>query len=57
MPESWLIGSITSIYKGKGSPSDPGNYRPITILSCLGKLFTAILNTRITKFLEENVIL
>ena len=35
MPESWLIGSVTPIYKGKGSPSDPGYYRPITILSCL----------------------
>ena len=57
MPESWLIGAIKPIYKGKGSPCDPGNYRPITILSCLGKLFTAVLNTRITKFLEENDII
>ena len=54
MPESWLKGSINPIYKGKGRPSDPNNYRPITILSCLGKLFTATLNLRITKFIEDN---
>jgi len=29
---------------------DPQNYRPITILSCLGKLFTSILNERLTNF-------
>ena len=52
MPESWLKGSINPIYKGKGQPSDPNNYRPITILSCLGKLFIAILNLRITKFMN-----
>ena len=57
MPESWLKGSINPIYKGKGQPSDPDSYRPITILSCLGKLFTAILNLRITKFIEDNELL
>ena len=33
------------------------NYRPITIISCLGKLFTSILNERLTKFsVEVNLI-
>ena len=57
MPESWLIGTIKPIYKNKGYSSDPGNYRPITILSCLGKIFTSILNERIKKFLVENDLL
>jgi hypothetical protein len=48
MPSSWLIGMIKPIYKNKGDKFDPKNYRPITIVSCLGKLFTAILNERIT---------
>ena len=30
----------------------PENFRPITILSCLSKLFTSILNNRLTKFLD-----
>jgi hypothetical protein len=57
LPESWLIGTIKPIYKGKGTPLLPENYRPITILSCLGKLFTAIINERISKFLKVNHLL
>ena len=44
LPESWLEGIIKPIYKKKGDPLQPENYRPITILSCFGKLFTAVLN-------------
>ena len=42
LPECWLAGIIKPIYKNKGSIEDPNNYRPITILSCMGKLFTGI---------------
>ena len=35
----------------------PDNYRGITLLSCLGKLFTSILNNRLTVFLEQNNLL
>ena len=45
------------IYKRTGSPDEPENYRPITILSCFGKLFTAIINQRLHTFLESNGIL
>ena len=57
IPTDWLSGIIISIYKGKGSNLDPGNYRPITLLSCLGKLFTNILNNRLCKYIDENNIL
>jgi hypothetical protein len=40
-------------YKNKGDKFDPKNYRPITIVSCLGKLFTAILNERLNEFSES----
>jgi small basic protein len=46
IPESWSIGIILPIYKNKGDPKDPDNYRAITLVSCLGKLFTAIINNR-----------
>ena len=57
IPEDWLAGLIIPIYKNKGSKDDANNYRGITLLSCLGKLFTSILNHRLTEFCEQNFIL
>lgn len=45
------------IYKQKGSCQDPKNFRPITIVSCLGKLFTAVLTERLSKFSDEFLII
>ena len=57
IPESLLIGIIKPLYKNKGDPLMAENYRPITIVRCMGKLFTAILNSRLNTFIEENGIL
>ena len=53
IPENWTCGIIKPVYKNKGDPSNPDNYRAITLLSCLGKLFTSILNTRLNFFANE----
>ena len=45
VPEAWCIGAIVPLYKGKGPKDDLDNYRGITLLSCLGKLFTSLINT------------
>ena len=50
VPDNWLMGNIKPIYKSKGDKMDPKNYRPITILSCLEKHFTAVLSERLTKY-------
>ena len=52
IPKMWCLGYIIPIYKNKGSVDDPNNYRGITLLSCIGKLFTAVLNARLTKYLD-----
>lgn len=57
VPEEWLKGIIIPIYKNKGGKLEPKNYRPVTLLSCLGKIFTSVLNSRLNKFIEENSIL
>ena len=53
IPESWTVGTILPIYKNKGDRMDFNNYRDITILSCLGKLFTSVINSRLNKFADE----
>lgn len=40
------------LYK-KGSRTAPGNYRPITLLSIVGKLFAKVLTTRLTNLAES----
>ena len=52
-PEKWTEGIIVPLYK-KGNVQDVNNYRGITLLSCLAKLFTSILNKRISSFCKEN---
>ena len=57
IPDVWCKGIILPLYKNKGLRTDPNNYRGITLLSCLGKLFTACLSDRISEFLNDKKIL
>ena len=52
-PEKWMEGVIVPLHK-KGDINSVNNYRGITLVSCLSKLFTTVLNNRITKFCENN---
>ena len=51
-PKSWTDGHIVPIHK-KGSVEMVENYRRITLLSTLGKLFTRILNNRLITWAEK----
>ena len=53
IPESWSSGISKPVYKNKGNPSDPDNFRAITLISCVGKLFTSILNSRLNFFAND----
>ena len=57
IPHDWLIGIIKPIHKNKGDINDPDNYRRITLLSCLGNLFTSIVNERLTAFIYSTQIM
>ena len=55
-PTSWCVSIIVSIFKS-GPKSVPGNYRGISLLSNLSKVFTGILNCRIVCWSEaKNII-
>lgn len=51
-PSDWSEGFIIPIFK-KGDKNEVSNYRGITLLSTIGKLFTRILNNRLNKWAEE----
>lgn len=44
-------GIVTPIYK-KGDRNNPANYRAIVVGSNLGKLYSAVLNNRLVRFIE-----
>ena len=53
VPDERSIGYIIPLYKNKGETRNPDNYRGKTLLSCIGKLFTSVLNYRLNKYLDE----
>ena len=55
-PQDWCVGLIIPIHK-KGDKSNVENYRGITLLSSLSKLFTSILNQRLYEYLLDQKIL
>jgi hypothetical protein len=53
IPDSWLIGIKKPIYKNKRDPNNLDNYRAICLTSTMGKLFTSILNSRLSKLSDD----
>jgi len=55
-PEMMKVAKVTPIYK-KGQKNVPGNYRPISVLPLLAKVFEKLVNKRLLDFLETNNVL
>ena len=51
-PENWSEGYVVPLHK-KGNIDKVDNYRGITLLSHLSKLFTRVINTRLSKWAEN----
>ena len=46
-PKEWKIALIQPIYKGKGDRKELGNYRRISLLPVLGKIYSGLLAYRL----------
>jgi hypothetical protein len=54
IPSAWKKAMICPIPKGSDKdPYIPNNYRGISLLSCVGKLYSNLLNNRLKYYLEE----
>ena len=54
LPTEWMEGIICPIYK-KGDRMICSNYRPITLLNVVYKIFSFLINNRITKIVERKL--
>jgi len=52
--DEWKISFITPIYKGKACKSILDNYRSISVLPPIDKIFEAINGEQIREFFESN---
>lgn len=53
-PDRFKIAIIKLILKSGKSPTNSNNYRPISLLETVGKIFEKLLNERFRNFLEQN---
>ena len=56
VPDIWKQANISPIFK-KIDASDPTNYRPISLLSSIGKVLEKIMYKRISNFFRDNQVI
>ena len=56
LPTDWKLAEVTAVHK-KGSKSDSGNYRPISLTSVCCKLLESLVRDHIMKHLLDNNLL
>ena len=55
-PDPLKIAKVSPVYK-KGDREQPGNYRPISVLSVLSKIFEKFVNNSLIEYLKKHNIL
>ena len=53
LPKDWKVAEVTGIFK-KGSKSDPGNYRPVSLTSIICKVLESFVKNSIQEYMETN---
>ena len=52
-PDCWKVSSVVPVFKNVGERSTAKNYRPVSLLSVVSKLFEKLVNNRIVDHLEK----
>lgn len=53
LPTDWKVANITAIHK-KGSKTDPGNYRPVSLTSIVCKLMETLIRDSLVNYMNNN---
>ena len=52
-PDCWKVSSVVSVFKNVGERSTAKNYRPVSLLSMVCKIFEKLVNNRIVDHLQN----
>ena len=52
-PDCWKVSSVVPVFKNVGDRSTAKNYRPVSLLSVVSKVFEKLVNNRIVDHLEK----
>ena len=54
VPDDWKFARVSPVYKGKGSKTDKGNFRPISVISHVAKIFEKEIQVQLLSHLVDN---
>ena len=52
-PDCWKLSSVVSVFENVGESSTAKNYRPVSLLSVVSKVFKKLVNNRIVDHLGK----
>jgi Reverse transcriptase (RNA-dependent DNA polymerase) len=53
-PSGWKMANVAPVWKKKGSKTDPSNYRPISVLPVLARMFEKACAKQLTVYCDTN---
>ena len=53
-PEHWKTAIVCPLYKQRGDPSQPTNYRPVSLLHAAGKIMDAFQSEGLCRYFSKN---
>ena len=52
--DDWKLAKVTPVYKGKGDKNELGNYRPISVVSHLSKIFEKCIHKQLLSYMNKH---